>query len=141
MPQGTLSTVNPISIPIVRADAPTEACNPNGCGGCLASAAGPVCRSDLGPLVTAPTLDGPPALLQQLVAELNDALAVQAAAEGAGQLPVAASLVHTLRLRDGEAELTLALAPRGVGMHLMDTAFQALRRRLPDTDIYVHALS
>jgi hypothetical protein len=81
-------------------------------------------------------LSGPPALLQRGLAELDRDLGVEAAdADGAH------GLVHALTLRDGEAELTLAVARRCGGALLADTAFQTLRRLLPDTDIYVTHLA
>lgn len=104
-----------------------------GCGACLSSAAGPVCRTTLCPDAHPQRFEGPPELVRQLVAELDAALAVQRP-----DAPEATtSLVHSLCLADGEAELTLAVASRCAGAHLVDAAFQALRRLLPDTDIYV----
>jgi hypothetical protein len=104
------------------------------CGGCLHSAAGPVCRAADDRDCVAPQLSGPPEQLQRVMDALEKALARP------GQ-PVDA-LVHALRLVPGEeAELTLNLAPHCSGVDLADRAFQTLRALLPDTDIYVHHLA
>lgn len=71
--------------------------------------------------------------MRHLVAELDAALAVQRPDDP----DAATSLVHSLTVADGAAELKLAVASRCAGAHLVDAAFQALRRLLPDTDIYV----
>jgi hypothetical protein len=103
------------------------------CGGCLHSAAGPVCRTVEGQDCAAPQLSGPPEMLQRVLDALTPALA------SPGQ-PVEA-LVHALRLVPGEeAELTLKVAPHCSGADLADRAFQTLRSLLPDTDIYVRHL-
>jgi hypothetical protein len=120
-------------IPIACADTPAHPKGSDGCGACLSSAAGPVCRSTVCEPGTLPRFEGPPELVRQLVAELDAALAVQRPDDP----NATTSLVHSLTLGDGEAELTLAVASRCAGAHLVDTAFQALRRLLPDTDIYV----
>jgi hypothetical protein len=104
------------------------------CGGCLHSAAGPVCRVAEGQACEAPQLSGPPEQLQRVMAALEAALATP------GQ-PVSA-LVHALRLvPDDEVELTLNVAPHCSGVDLADRAFQTLRALLPDTDIYVRHLA
>jgi hypothetical protein len=82
-----------------------------------------------------PALSGPPDQLQRLLAALEHDLAQQSNGVGGG-------LVAALHLGLGEAELTLALPRRCGGTLIADTAFQTLRRLLPDTDIYVsHAES
>lgn len=118
-----------ITIPIVpeAAHAASE-----GCGACLHSAAGPVCRSAQGARCIAPDLLGPPALIRQVLSELERELAVEADGDLAST-----GLIHALKLQDGEAELTLGVAPHCGGALLADAAFQTLRRLLPDTDIYV----
>lgn len=121
--------MSPVIIPIHAQPATTGP----GCGDCLHSAAGPVCRSDLGELADRPELSGPADQLQQVLAALDASLALQT---GGGLM--GSGLVRALHLRDGEADLTLAVAPRCGGALLADTAFQTLRRLLPDTDIYVH---
>ena len=56
----------------------------------------------------------------------------------AGQSIVDLHLVKSLRIRDGEAVLTLTFPPDpGHGDLLAEDAFQALRRLLPNTDVYV----
>ena len=126
--------MNAIVIPICPSE--SASAPEGGCGHCLTSAAGPVCRSDLGPRCTAPVLVGPPERVQEVLAALDRDLGV-----GAVGADGALGLVHALTLRDGEAELTLAVARRCGGALLADTAFQTLRRLLPDTDIYVTHLA
>jgi hypothetical protein len=127
--------VNGIVIPIACAEAHAPSGASGGCGACLSSAAGPVCRSTLRLDAPAPRFEGPPELVSQLVAELDAALAVQRPDDP----EATTSLVHSLSVAHGEAELTLAVASRCAGAHLVDVAFQALRRLLPDTDIYVNS--
>jgi hypothetical protein len=99
-----------------------------GCGGCLhGTASGPVCRTLLGEPCAAPTLSGPADALDRL----RQALApVLGALDSNG-------LVRALHVQDGEVELQLALRADCGGAALADSAFQALRSVLPDTDIYV----
>ncbi|OYT87054.1 MAG: hypothetical protein CFE46_12590 [Burkholderiales bacterium PBB6] len=104
----------------------------DGCSACLDSAAGPVCRSDMATPCITPALQGPAEELQRVMQALDQALAVRTDG-GLG----ASGLIHSLRLDDGEVELMLTVAPRCGGARLADSAFQALRRLLPDTDIYV----
>lgn len=101
-----------------------------GCAACLQASSGPVCRSALGEPCGAPTLHGPEAELERVLQALQQSLG----------LPVDGEhnrVVRALTLGDGEAELQLAVNPRCGGAELADTAFQTLRRLLPDTDIYV----
>jgi len=126
--RGTLFAVMHPTIPI-QTTLPTAAA---GCGACLHSAAGPVCRSAQGEPCLAPELSGPPDLLRQVLAELDRELAVQTERER-----MHTGLVQALKLGDGEAELTLGVAAHCSGALLADAAFQTLRRLLPDTDIYV----
>lgn len=101
-----------------------------GCAACLQASSGPVCRSALGEPCGAPLLHGPAPQLQRLLAALSQSLG----------LPVEGDqnrVVRSLALGDGEVELQLAVDPRCGGAELADTAFQTLRRLLPDTDIYV----
>lgn len=125
--------MNSVVIPIACAAPETGSGSTGGCSACLSSAAGPVCRSTLNPGSQPQRFDGPPELVRHLVAELDAALAVQRPDDP----DATTSLVHSLSVVDGEAELTLAVASRCAGAHLVDVAFQALRRLLPDTDIYV----
>jgi hypothetical protein len=47
-------------------------------------------------------------------------------------------LIRRLRVVPGEAELVLSFAPASAGERVAaENAFQALRRTLPDTDVYV----
>ncbi len=106
-----------------------------GCGACLHTPAGPVCRSSGGHSCAAPQLMGPPDELQRLVVALADSLGM-----ADGQLD--GTLVRSLKLMPGEVVLNLAVGPECSGATLADAAFQTLRRLMPDTDIYVtHAAS
>lgn len=125
--------MNSLVIPIACADTHAQSGASGGCGACLSSSAGPVCRATLCPDAHPQHFEGPPELVRQLVAELDAALAVQRPDDP----DAATSLVHSLTVGEGEAELKLAVASRCAGAHLVDAAFQALRRLLPDTDIYV----
>lgn len=118
------------SIPILPAgDGAIEACAPAaGCGGCLHDATrGPVCRSLRGEPCAAPTLSGPADELARLLTALTPVLGA----------PESSGLVRSLVVQDGEVELRLALPADCGGAALADSAFQALRGVLPDTDIYV----
>ena len=116
------------TIPIRNADAGANGCTPaGGCGGCVQGAgSGQVCRSVLGEPCMAPALSGP----ADALARLRRALAPVVGALENG-------LVRALRVRDGEVELQLALRADCGGAALADSAFQALRGVMPDTDIYV----
>jgi hypothetical protein len=99
-----------------------------GCGGCLSSAgSGPVCRSVLGEACVAPALTGPADALSRLLQALTPVLGA----------PETSGLVRALHVQDGEVELQLAVRADCGGAALADSAFQALRGLLPDTDIYV----
>lgn len=105
-----------------------------GCGACLHSAIGPVCAAACDfPHDHVPEVSGPTDAVQRVLSALERALGPLQAAED----DAARSVVHSLRLADGEAELTLAVAARCGGALLADTAFDTMRRLLPDTDIYV----
>jgi hypothetical protein len=79
--------------------------------------------------------EGPGELLATVMAGLNHDLGLRVA----GDLSTT-GLIQGLSIRDGEAVLKLAVSPRCGGARLADTAFQTLRRLLPDTDIYVEPL-
>lgn len=114
---------------------PQPALGGAGCGHCAHSVAGPVCtQAEPAALAGAPRLQGPPELLQRVLAALEREL---------GQPGVPAERwVQALRLGPGEAELTLAVGRLCGGRALADRAFHALRAVLPDTDIYVlHGLA
>lgn len=119
---------NPHTIPITAVDASGQTVvRCHDCPHATEDEAG--IASPSGP-VPAPTLEGPleqlTALVQALVADLGGL---------DGQLD--GRLVRSLRLAPGEVELTLGTDLRGRGAWLAETAFQTLRRRLPDTDIFV----
>ena len=116
------------TIPIHSAEGGQASCAPaGGCGGCLQGASsGPVCRSVLGEPCLAPALSGP----ADALARLRQVLAPVLGALESG-------LVRALRVQDGEVELQLALRADCGGAALADSAFQALRGVMPDTDIYV----
>jgi len=121
-------SVPPRVIPI-SAEAPAPAV---GCSACVAAAAAEVRGIDANGTAPAPMLSGSPAHVQHLLHCVESALAEAGAASP--------NLVSALRVNDDEAELDLAVAPRCGGAILADAAFQALRRELPDTDIYVRTL-
>lgn len=99
-----------------------------GCGTCLHTAgSGPVCRAMVGEACDAPLLTGPADALARLQRALTPVLG---ALESSG-------LVRALHVQDGAVELHLAVRADCGGAALADDAFQALRRLLPDTDIYV----
>lgn len=105
------------------------------CGGCLSSDGGPQCRAHVtGEPCAHPHLTGQSALIRQVLEALNR----QVVDPDAGLGIVDLQWVQGLRIEDGEAELTLSFAPVcGPAKELSETAFQTLRRLLPDTDVYV----
>ena len=107
----------------------------SGCGGCLASDSGPKCRTHVtGEACTQPQLAGSTDQLQQVLQALNAHVVDPDAGRGIVDL----QWVRALRIEGGEAELTLSFAPAcGPGKELSESAFQTLRRLLPDTDVYV----
>lgn len=106
-----------------------------GCGGCVTSAQGPQCRAHVsGEACAHPQLAGRRELIAQVLGELNRTVVDPDAGRGIVDL----QWVRGLRIEDGEAELTLSFAPVcGPGKELSESAFQTLRRLLPDTDVYV----
>ena len=118
----------------IKSDTPTQASA--GCGACFHSNMGPVCHAACEhPAEAAPRLSGPADTVQRVLRALEHALGPLQRPAEVDSAPL--SLVRSLHLGDGEAELTLAVAPRCGGALLADTAFDTLRRLLPDTDIYV----
>ena len=104
-----------------------------GCGQCGSRPDAEDCHNPVRGLPCAePRLDGPPQLLAQLLGALGGALD----AEASGCIRPR-DYIHALRVDADEAELQLGVRPDAAGIALMDTAFQTLRRLLPDTDIYV----
>jgi hypothetical protein len=106
------------------------------CGACAHSAAGPVCRVDLGDACEAPALVGPADELSRVMRELDRVLGDVDGAQG-GIGTKGNRFVRSLRLAADEAELVLAVEPHCGGRELAEIAFQAMKRLLPDTDIYV----
>ena len=99
---------------------------------------GPVCRSvALGEPCVAPALQGRAELLREVMEALNGVIE-----PASGRGIVELHLVKSLRIDNGEAELTVSFQPGcGSGREMAEHAFHTLRRLLPDTDIYVrHAL-
>jgi len=105
----------------------------DGCGGCLPSAAGPVCGGGVaGECCLSPELAGE----QREVGRVMSALDREVRTGGQGI--VERHWVKSLRIDDGEAELTVTFPARcGGGKELAEAAFGTLRRLLPETDIYV----
>ncbi len=101
------------------------------CGGCVPTTQG--CGHALGAPCKVPRLSGDPLQLQRALASLRSVVDP----EHGGNL-VELQLVKSLRIEGGETELTVTF-PRGCGAArlMAEDAFQALRRALPDTDIYV----
>lgn len=107
----------------------------SGCGECLSSESGPRCRSAVsGAACGQPLLAGCEQRLAQVLAELNRYVVDPDGGRGIVDL----QWVKALRIDDDEAELVLSFAPScGPAQELSDSAFQTLRRLLPDTDVYV----
>lgn len=127
-------TAPPPSIPIQ----PLTLLPAGGCGGCVQGQTGPVCRSvALGEPCLAPALQGDGDMLRVVMEALNGVIE-----PASGRGIVELHLVRSLRIANGEAELTVSFqAGCGGGREMAEDAFQILRRLLPDTDIYVrHAL-
>ncbi len=105
-----------------------------GCGGCMPSHAG--CGGGFGRPCPAPELRGNPALVHGVLQSLRGVV------DADGGNIVDRQLVKALHIGEDEAELTLAFPPScGAGRDLAEGAFHALRRALPDTDVYVrHAV-
>lgn len=105
---------------------------PTGCGHCVSAAAGPVCVGGYGAPCAQPQVLGEPARVARVLQALRQV------ADHEGNL-VDTQRFSALRIGDDEVELTLTVpkscSPTRV---LADDAFQALRRALPDTDVFVH---
>lgn len=105
----------------------------NGCDACKQSTLGPDCRFTLGPRTGPTRLIGPPGLLQRVMTTLDQAL-------GGAQVP-GTHWVQSITAGDGELEVVLTANSRCAGATLADQAFQALKRQLHDTDLYVRLAS
>lgn len=104
------------------------------CAACLPAEGGPACRARPGgePCL-APQFSGAEASLRRVIESLRSVVDADA-----GASIVDLHLVKSLRIEDGEAELTVTFPPGcDTARQLADDAFQAMRRMLPDTDIYV----
>ncbi len=85
------------------------------------------------PAVPQPELAGPAETLQRVLHGL------EAVVDRHGVSLVERRWIRSLRLAEGEADLTLSLSPcNGEGRELMERSFGVLRGLLPDTDVYVH---
>ncbi len=107
---------------------------PAGCGGCVPSGAGPVCSSQIsGQACATPVLDGDREQIRRVMASLRSVIDPEL-----GRDIVDLQLVKSLRIADGEAELTVSFSLGcSSARHLAEGAFRTLRRVLPDTDVYV----
>ena len=105
-----------------------------GCGHCEPTEHGPACQGHLGgqPCMD-PEFRGIESSLRRVIESLRAVVDPDA-----GDNILDLHLVKSLRIEDGEAELTVTF-PRGCGSasQIAEDAFQAMRRLLPDTDIYV----
>ena len=85
------------------------------------------------PAVDHPALAGPADTLQRVMRGLRDVVD-----SGGGNL-VDRHWIRSLRVEDGEADLTLTLSLRSCeGRELAERSFDVMRRLLPDTDVFVH---
>ena len=103
------------------------------CGGCDDGSQGRACSSGFGLPCASPQLQGEAPQVQRAMAALRSVIDPDH-----GSNLVELQLVQSLRIADGEAELTVTF-PRGCGVArlMAEDAFQVLRRALPDTDVYV----
>jgi hypothetical protein len=93
----------------------------------------PAAVAVLVPVVPDPALVGPAETLQRVLHGL------QGVVDREGVNLVERHWIRSLRVQNGEADLTLTLSPRsGEARELMERSFGVLRRLLPDTDVYVH---
>ena len=103
-----------------------------GCGACVQSPSGPICRARVDESGAPPQLSGPTDELARLMAALAPRLGF---ATDVGH--AAAGLVKSLHVQPGEVTLQLAVGRQCGGRALAEAAFETLRGLLPDTDIYV----
>lgn len=89
--------------------------------------------SALVPAVDHPALAGPADTLQRVMRGLRGVV------DSSGGNLVDRHWIRSLRVEDGEADLTLTLSPRSCeGRELAERSFDVMRRLLPDTDVFVH---
>jgi metal-sulfur cluster biosynthetic enzyme len=112
----------------------SEALAPGACTGCQPTPTGAACRNSLeGDPCSEPLFSGDPARLRAALAALSTVLD----AEG-GRSLVELQFLRSLHVDADEAVLTVSFPLRcGPSRQLADDAFHALRRQLPDTDVYV----
>lgn len=85
------------------------------------------------PAVHHPALAGPADTVQRVLRGLRTV------ADGQGGNLVDRHWIRSLRVEDGEADLTLTLSMHNChGRELAERSFDVLRRLLPDTDVFVH---
>ncbi len=85
------------------------------------------------PAVAQPSLAGPAETVQRVLRGLRSV------ADGEGGNLVDRHWIRSLRVQDGEADLTLTLSMHNChGRELAERSFDVLRRLLPDTDVFVH---
>lgn len=101
----------------------------HGCDACHRGTLGPSCQFTLGARSGPPRLSGPADELARVTATLSRVL-------GSGQLD-GMHWVQSIDLSPGEVAVVLTADSRCAGAGLADSAFQALKRLLVDTDIYV----
>ena len=102
-----------------------------GCCACSHARQATLCRRLPEPVSGPPVVSGPGAQTTRLLRALGAALGEPV--DGPDN-----RLVRALHCQDGEVSLQLSLSPHcGGGAELAQTAFDTLRRLLPDTDIYV----
>lgn len=83
--------------------------------------------------VAEPALSGPADTVQRVLRGLRGVV------DRDGGNLVDRHWIRSLRVAEGEADLTLTLSARsGEGRELVERSFAVLRRLLPDTDVYVH---
>ena len=106
-----------------------------GCGGCVPSPAGVLCRTEVtGEPCHDPEMSGLPEKLREVLMALDR----DARDPDSGSGIVERHWVKALRIDAGEAELTLAFPAHGErAQELADAAFRAMVRVLPDTDIEI----
>lgn len=114
---GTLRHVNPQAVIPIRPEAAAD-CPTQGCEACASVASPPAAMPSP---QTPPLLEGDPAQLALALAGLEEVR----------------PFIRQLHCTADEVSLTLHPLPRCAGAQLVQRCFLELRRRLPDTDIYV----
>jgi hypothetical protein len=103
------------------------------CHACHDRPEGPACRTFVGEVCATPTFHGDPTLVGRVLDSLREVVDPER-----GINIVDLRLVKSLRIAQGEAELTVTFPPQcGSSRAMAEGAFETLRRTLPDTDVYV----